>query len=354
MNILIATGGSGGHIFPAIQTAEALKTRGHHVSFAGVLGLGEDKIRALGFPLYSLSARGLNDRSWGGWLDFGATMSKAVWCSFSVIHKSSPDKIIGFGSYGAFPVVMAGILMGRPTMIHEQNVVPGKANILLSKMVKKVAISFEGSRKYFSREKTVWTGCPCHNRVVGRKSEALEAFDFSPSKKTLLLLGGSQGSQRLNEVFFKLMESLSSAHFQAIHMTGVKDYPFYRKLYERSGLAVKVCAFVNNISQAYAAADVVIARAGAATVSELGLLGLPAVLVPYPFADDHQKYNANILAACGAAIIIEQKNLSKNPLQEAVDRLLASGASREALRMKTGGLFQGNAALQLALVAEGL
>src|SRR5476651_1737572 len=149
MKILIATGGTGGHIFPAIETAKVLKVRGHQVSFAGVLGVAEDKIKALDFPVFSLSAQGLNDRSFLGWLKFGNIMSQAVWGAFGVIRKTTPDKIIGFGGYGAFPVVMAGSLMRCPVLIHEQNVLPGKANVLISKIVKKVAISFEGSRQYF-------------------------------------------------------------------------------------------------------------------------------------------------------------------------------------------------------------
>jgi UDP-N-acetylglucosamine--N-acetylmuramyl-(pentapeptide) pyrophosphoryl-undecaprenol N-acetylglucosamine transferase len=239
-------------------------------------------------------------------------------------------------------------------MIHEQNVVPGRANVLLSKAVKKVAISFEASRKYFSRTKTVWTGCPCHNSTGLSQAKARATFDLASDKKTLVLIGGSQGSQKLNEVFFKLMESLVLVDFQAIHMTGPKEYKLYQERYTQAHLPVAVYAFIDDISQAYAAADVVIARAGAATVSELGLLGLAAVLVPYPFAGNHQKYNADVLASCGAAVVIEQNNLTKNALQEAVKGLLAKGSSREALKTKTRGLLQEDAALQLALVAEGL
>ncbi|MBF0504709.1 MAG: undecaprenyldiphospho-muramoylpentapeptide beta-N-acetylglucosaminyltransferase [Candidatus Omnitrophica bacterium] len=354
MNVLIATGGSGGHIFPAIETAKALKTRGHTVTFAGVLGLGEEKIKALGYPLYSLVARGLNDRSFKGWLSFGIIMFKAVFHAFDVIKKSSPDIIIGFGGYGAFPVVMAGVLMRLPTMIHEQNVVPGRANVLLSKIVKKVAISFEGSRKYFNRAKTVWTGCPCQHNVGTSQSEALAVFGLAEGKKTLLLLGGSQGAVKLNEIFFKLMQGLSLINFQAIHMTGKKDYSFYEKSYSETNLPVKVYAFINDMSQAYAAADIVITRAGAATISELGILGLPAILIPYPFAGNHQKHNADVLGACGAGIVIEQKDLTDRSLKKAVDRILNGDFLRENLRMRANGLFQKDAALQLALVAEGL
>ena len=273
MKILIATGGTGGHIFPAIETAKALKVRGHQVSFAGVLGLAEDKIKALDFPVFALAAKGLNDRSFLGWLNFGGIMSKAVFRSFGVVQKCTPDKIIGFGGYGAFPVVMAGSLMRCPILIHEQNVVPGKANTLLSKIAKKVAISFEGSRKYLDPAKVVWTGCPCHLSAIPTKAEGLIAFDLKENKKTIVLLGGSQGSQRLNEIFFELMNDLSPANFQAIHMTGKKDFPLYETRYREVGLPVKVYAFIDNISQAYAAADLIIARAGAATVTELGPFG---------------------------------------------------------------------------------
>jgi UDP-N-acetylglucosamine--N-acetylmuramyl-(pentapeptide) pyrophosphoryl-undecaprenol N-acetylglucosamine transferase len=350
MRILIATGGTGGHIFPAIETAKALRVRGHQVSFAGVLGPFEDKIKALGFPVFSLAAQGLNDRSFLGWFNFGSIMSQAVFRSFGVIRQIVPDKIIGFGSYGAFPVVMAGVLMRCPVLIHEQNVVPGKANALLSKVVKKVAISFEGSRRYLNPAKVVWTGCPCHHSAVPSRSEGLRAFGLEENKKTIVLLGGSQGSQRLNEIFFEIFP----VPFQAIHMTGPREFAMYEQKYRKANLPVKVYPFINNISDAYAAADVVIARAGAATVSELGLLGIPAVLIPYPFAGNHQKYNADVLADKGAAFIVEQKNLTKSSLREAVISMLSLNFSREDILRKTKGLFQTDAALQLALVTEGL
>jgi len=350
MKILIATGGSGGHIFPAIETAKALRVRGHQVSFAGVLGKTEEKIQALDFPAYSLAAQGLNDRSFFGWIHFSKIMTQAIFRSFSVVRKVSPDKIIGFGGYGSFPVVMAGSLMRCPVLIHEQNVVPGKANALLSKIVKKVAISFEGSRKYLNPAKVVWTGCPCNHGAMVSKAQGLEAFGLEANKKTIVLIGGSQGSQRLNEIFFEIFP----APFQAIHMTGTRDYALYEKKYREANLPVKVFPFINNIIHAYAAADVVIARAGAATISELGLLGIPAVLVPYPFAGNHQKYNADVLGDCGAAVIIEQKDLTRDSLREAVNQMLSSSFSREDILKKTQRLFQTDAALQLALVAEGL
>ncbi|MDE1921165.1 MAG: undecaprenyldiphospho-muramoylpentapeptide beta-N-acetylglucosaminyltransferase [Candidatus Omnitrophica bacterium] len=354
MKILIATGGTGGHIFPAIETAKALRTRGHQVIFAGVLGGNEAKIRELDFPVFSLSARGLNDTSFKGWLTFGRVMSQAIFRSFGVVQKCAPDKIVGFGSYGAFPVVMAGALMRRPLLIHEQNVVPGRANALLSRVAGKIAISFEGSRKYFAPAKAVWTGCPCHYKSLPSRAQGLIAFDLKQNKKTIVLIGGSQGSQRLNEVFFEMVKDLPPANFQAVHMTGPKEFATYEARYAKENLPVKACAFIDDITQAYAAADIVIARAGAATVNELGLLGIAAVLVPYPFAGDHQKHNARVLADAGVAIVIEQKDLTKSSLKEAVTRMLFSNYSRQDILKKTQGLFQTDAALQLALVTEGL
>jgi len=354
MKILIATGGTGGHIFPAIETAKALRVRGHQVSFAGVLGLSEDKIKALDFPVYQLSAHGLNDRSFLGWLNFVGIMSQAIFRSFGVVRQCAPDKIIGFGGYGAFSVVMAGVLMRCPVMIHEQNVLPGKANALLAKLVRKVAISFEGSREYFDQSKVVWTGCPCHHSAVPSKAEGIFAFGLEENVKTIVLLGGSQGSQRLNETFFELMKDLYPAGFQAIHMTGPKELPVYESRYREAALPVKPYGFINNISQAYAAADVIIARAGAATITELGLLGIPAVLIPYPWAGNHQKYNAEVLADKGVAVILDQKDMTKSSLKEAVTGVLYSNLSREEILKKTKGVFQNDAALQLALVIEGL
>ncbi|MDE2027597.1 MAG: undecaprenyldiphospho-muramoylpentapeptide beta-N-acetylglucosaminyltransferase [Candidatus Omnitrophica bacterium] len=354
MKVLIATGGTGGHIFPAIETAKALRTRGHQVSFAGVLGSNEAKIRELDFPVFALSAQGLTDVTFKGWLKFAGIMGQAVFRSFSVVRKCAPDKIMGFGSYGAFPVVMAGALMRYPVVIHEQNVVPGRANAFLANIVRKVAISFESSRQFFAPGKAIWTGCPCHYKSLPSKAEGLLAFDLKENKNTLVLVGGSQGSQKLNEVFFEMMKDMPPADFQAIHMTGVKEFAKYEALYHQESLPVKVCAFIDNITHAYAAADLVIARAGAATINELGLLGIAAVLVPYPFAGNHQKYNARILAMAGAAALIEQRDLTKASLKEAVARMLFSNFTREDILKKTKGLFQADAALQLALVTEGL
>ncbi|MBI4310116.1 MAG: UDP-N-acetylglucosamine--N-acetylmuramyl-(pentapeptide) pyrophosphoryl-undecaprenol N-acetylglucosamine transferase [Candidatus Omnitrophica bacterium] len=354
MKVLFATGGSGGHIFPALQTALELKKRGHEVLFAGALGMAQDKIEAAGFNCRAIGAQGFKDRSPWGVLCFSFSMARAFAQSIGIVRRAAPDKIVGFGGYGAFSIMLAGILLGRRTMIHEQNVLPGKANRILGPWVKKIAVSFKDSLEYFSSGKTVWTGCPCHDRRPSRcRQEILSAFGLKPQGKIIALLGGSQGSRRLNEVFFEAMQVLTRrGGMQAVHMTGKNDHAVYAQKYKESGMPVVVSAFISPVEELYAAADVMVSRAGAATVSELGAFAVPAVLVPYPFAGHHQKHNALVPARVFAAILIEQDHLTVESLVHAIDRCLGEDFTRARIHEKTKGSFVKDAALRLADAVE--
>ncbi len=349
MRIVIATGGTGGHIFPALQTACVLKDHGHEVIFAGALGLGEEKIKARGFKTITIKTRGLTNRSLIGLFGFSFLMLQAVRVAIQALKEMQPDKVIGFGGYGSFAVVLAARLLHIPTMIHEQNVVPGKANRLLAKVVKKVAISFPETQNYINPHKTVLTGCPCHQqKPLQSKESLLKKFSLASDRATILVLGGSQGSQKLNEIFFAMISSGGQQiPVQAIHMTGTKDYALYRQGYQNSSLPVKVFEFISPIEEAYAISDVVIARAGAATVWELGFFAVPSILVPYPLADGHQKYNAQLLVRGGLAQMIEQKDLTPDILKKAVQSLLETKFDRKAL-------FNNHPAQELALAVENL
>ena len=180
MKVLIATGGSGGHIFPALQTALQLKKQGVEVIFVGTLLMAEAKIRSEGFECYILDAQGFVGRSISGFYRFSSLMCKAFAQSVTILRTCKPDKIIGFGGYGSFPVVLAGCVLGVPCMIHEQNIMPGKANRILAKLVKKVAVAFKASVRFFGK-KAVWTGCPCHDQPSNRlKSEICKSFGLNP------------------------------------------------------------------------------------------------------------------------------------------------------------------------------
>ncbi|MBI3602280.1 MAG: undecaprenyldiphospho-muramoylpentapeptide beta-N-acetylglucosaminyltransferase [Candidatus Omnitrophica bacterium] len=349
MRIVIATGGTGGHIFPALQTACVLRDRGHEVIFAGVLALSEEKVKAQGFKTIVIKARGLTNRSLTGLLQFSFFMLQAIGSAIQALGQTQPDKVIGFGGYGSFAVVLAARLLHIPTMIHEQNMVPGKANRLLAKVVKKVAISFLETQNYLNPHKIVLTGCPCHQqRSLESRENLLQKFSLEADRATILLLGGSQGSQKLNEVFFAMMSSGGQHRpVQAIHMTGAKEYLLYTTKYQNSSLPVKVFEFISPIEEAYAIADVVIARAGAATVWELGFFAKPSILVPYPLADGHQKYNAQLLVRGGLAQMIEQKDLTADILKKAVQSLLETKFDRQAL-------FSNHPDQELALAVENL
>ncbi len=355
MKVILATGGSGGHIFPALETALELRKRGHEVFFAGVLGIAQEKINGLGFTCQNIVAQGFQDRSISGCCSFALAMARAIIQSVKIINRIKPDKIIGFGGYGSFALISAGTMLRYPTMIHEQNVVPGKANRILSKCVQKIAVSFKSSFRYLGTAKTVWTGCPCHDQPSLRSREDIcRQFGLRPEKKIIALLGGSQGSKRLNEVFYETMAVLGTrGNIQAVHMTGKNEFDAYRTKYQESKFPVIPFAFISPIEELYSIVDIVITRAGAATISELGAFAIPSVLVPYPFAGNHQKYNALVLKEAGAAIMIEQKDLTVGALIHAIDQYVQSDC-RDHLRAKLMGLFVNNAAQRLADAVESL
>jgi UDP-N-acetylglucosamine--N-acetylmuramyl-(pentapeptide) pyrophosphoryl-undecaprenol N-acetylglucosamine transferase len=356
MRIVIATGGTGGHIFPALQTANVLKARGHDLFFVGSLGLGEEKVKAQGFFAIPIRARGLTGKTPVVLFKFISSMIYGFGRSMGALKQINPDKVIGFGGYGSFAVVLAARVLNIPTMIHEQNVVPGKANRLLAKIVKRIALSFPATSRYLNVQKTIWTGCPCHQvkPLVDRES-LYQKFSLDPKHKTILVIGGSQGSHRLNKVFFEMISSLAKEqNIQAIHMTGKREYSLYKEKYQNSSLPVTLLEFISPIEEAYAISDVAIARAGAATVSELGSFAIPTVFVPYPLADGHQKYNAEVLSALGLAKIIEEKDLTSDQLKMSLKILLSSSLDRVAWQEKTRPLFKESPAEELASAVENL
>ena len=351
MKILLATGGSAGHIYPALAVAKELNRLGHDVSFAGVFGAWEKDVRQAGYPLHPVSARGFNPRHWGRAGISCLYMLKSLRESDILFNTSRPEAVLGFGGYGAFPVVFRAICRRYPTMIHEQNVRPGRANRLLAPWVSKVAISFEASRRYFRGRKTVLTGYPAY-RVTASSGDAVKAreiFGLHGERSTLLVLGGSQGSRRINMMFKEALELLKlQLPLQVIHITGPKDYTEMSQFYSQQDIPHFLSAFINNMDQAYQAADVVVARAGAGTVMEIAAFGLPAVLIPYPYAAGHQKENAQELATAGSALIMEERKLTPVSLKDCLLNMLSRGGRHEARDQRPHPIFQPQAARRLA------
>lgn len=333
MKIALATGGSGGHIFPALKTAEQLKKEGHEVFFIGALSSVEERLKTAGFPYIILNAEGFSLKEF---FRFWSLMTKAIAQSREFLDTWKPDMVVGFGSYSSFPVLYAASRAKIPSMLHEQNVIPGKANKLSARFVRKIAVSFDETRASFSGRNVIWTGCPCNSQPPKEsKLDILQSFGFSYDRPTFLVLGGSQGSHRLNEIFFEAIPSLGN--IQVIHMTGKSDEQVYLRKYSEVNIPYHVCSFLNNIQQAYAVADIVIGRAGAATVSELASFGLPSVLIPYPFAHSHQAANARVLEKAGVAVVIEQKGMTAKMLVDAVRALQSWNLTPAIVRQRLKG-----------------
>lgn len=320
MRIVFATGGSGGHLFPALKTAEFLRSLGHDIYFVGAFRFGKDKLLKSGFNFIELDIEGLSLRRP---LSLVKLINATRLC-LGRLKALNVQVVVGFGGYGSFPAVMAAVLLKLPTMIHEQNVIPGKANKLLSKFVRKIAISFQESAAYFDRRKVVLTGCPCHGKSAKQeRDKVLMKLGFNDASKTLLVIGGSQGSQNINKAFIEAItkvEGLDS--IQVIHSCGAADVDFLSAAYKKMNVHAAVFKFIDNIEEIYTITDVVIARAGALCVCEIACFGLPAILIPYPHAHGHQKANALELVKTGPGIVIEEQTLTSEFLVQAITEQL--------------------------------
>lgn len=336
MRIVIATGGSGGHLFPALRVGIELRNLKHDVFFLGSLGVGVEQIKKNGFLFQHLTARGFKSKNPIEVLLVVWAMFKAIVSSLRFLRTYKPDAVIGFGGYGAFPGMMGAVLLGYPTLIHEQNVIPGKANRLLAKLVGKIAISFQATTKYLNPRKCVLTGCPTNFQLSKlNKKEILKSFYLEDNKITLLVFGGSQGSQKINKVFLATAALLKSKiNFQVIHACGKNNFNDIKKQYEQLGVHCATYEFLENISDAYQMADLVICRSGALTVTEVALFEKKAIFIPYPFAHGHQIENAKVLEDTGLAKIIKEDVLTPETLEQAILSSLNKSFSVQEIEQK--------------------
>ena len=351
MKIVIGTGGSGGHLFPALKVAEELKRQSHEVVFIGSFRDGAlETIQNSGFSFENLSIQGFTAENVAKIFSSARLMCRGYGQSRQLLKKFKPQVVVGFGGYGSFPVVLAAIFLRIPTLIHEQNVIAGRANKILAKGVNRIAVSFPQAEGYFRKEKVILTGCPCH--VSGRKFERetlLKEFNFEHDRMTLLVLGGSQGSHRINEIVFEAIKILKAKQpFQVIHLTGAKDYSQLKIRYQELGIPFALFAFLDKMEEAYSLADLVISRAGAVTVTEIAMARLPAILIPYPFAGGHQMYNAKVLNDVGTARIVNDKELSASRLVEDVLGIVDSPQNFQEKFKAAQNLCFPDAAIRLA------
>lgn len=331
MKILIAAGGSGGHIFPAVALARTLKDKGSDtdIKFVGSdKGLDKRIFEKEDFKFSLLSANKMPYRMTFGILLFCIKLAfdivKALW----IVISYGPDVVVGFGGYVSGPVIFVSYLLGIPRIAHEQNVVPGRANRLIFKMADKIAISFKETIAFLGPEakKAFYTGNPIRTDVFKNdKRGGVERLGLDSRKFTILVIGGSQGAHFLNETFVNALSELDEKireSLQVIHITGLKDYEWAQNFYKDLNLEHRVYSFIDKIEEAYSASDLVITRSGASAVFEIAFFGRPMILIPYPFAMSHQAENAKVFSEKGAAITIDEKDLSAKLFKDNIASLL--------------------------------
>ncbi|GHV52205.1 UDP-N-acetylglucosamine--N-acetylmuramyl-(pentapeptide) pyrophosphoryl-undecaprenol N-acetylglucosamine transferase [Deltaproteobacteria bacterium] len=352
--VIVTTGGTGGHIFPALAVAEAIKTHHHDASvlfMGGKYGPEGDLAAQAGLEFVGLPVRGFIGRG-SGMLGAGFGMLRALAKAGIVMRRFKPEAVIGFGGYAAFAGVMAARHSGVKTAIHEQNSVPGVANRILARFADKVFVSLPDVRVCFPEKKTTFTGNPVRRSIAElAKSERNPVREGS---KNILILGGSQGAKAINDCIIANLPALLDAGCNLWHQAGQADFARVCDSYRKGGgEKMRVAGFIQDMPSAYAWADIVICRAGATTIAELTCAGLPAIFIPFPAAThDHQTHNARQLTAVGAAELIPQPQLEAgkgNPaiLVERVLAILADGEKRQVMRDGMCSLARPDAAMIL-------
>ena len=349
-NILLTTGGTGGHIFPALAVAEELRRRNPNANllFVGSLyGPEERLMRQAGIPFEGLPVRGLLGRGFKA-VGAGAQMAVAVAKSVGIIRRFKPDVVAGFGGYAAFAPLLAGRLMGVPGVLHEQNAIAGTSNRFLARIARRVCISLPNTSG-FDMKKCVFTGNPVRAAVT-----AVGQISRQRQSRRLLVMGGSQGAHALNAFMLENLAEFRGAGVEIRHQTGVTDEGSVRAAYVAAGYAPEcVSAFIDDMAGAYAWADVALCRAGASTVAELCAAGLPSVLVPFPYAiHDHQTRNAEVLTRSGAAMLVPEGCMAVQHMSDILLRLLTMPGEREPMAAAALSAARPDAAARVVAVLE--
>lgn len=311
---IISGGGTGGHIYPAVAIANELKAQYPDAEFLFVGAQDKmemQKVPQAGYPIEGLWIAGLQRKLTLQNALFPVKLASSLLKSFRIVKKFKPDVVIGTGGFASGAVLKVASMLGIPTVIQEQNSYPGITNKLLAKKANKICVAYENLERFFPKEKMMLTGNPVREDLIevgSKKEEAVSYFKLDASKKTLLVLGGSLGARRINQLIEKELDFLLSKNIQILWQCGklyLKDYEKYN-----SKGNVQVTAFIDRMDLVYAAADVVISRSGASSVSELCIIGKPTIFIPSPnVAEDHQTKNAKAIVDKNGALLIKESDL---------------------------------------------
>ncbi len=371
IRVIISGGGTGGHIFPAIAIANALKAkvRDIEILFIGAKGRMEmEKVPAAGYPIEGLAISGFQRRLTWKNLTFPFKLIGSILKARSIISKFKPDLVIGVGGYASGPTLRVATSRNIPALIQEQNSFPGVTNRLLGNKVQKICVAYGGMNKYFPENKIVFTGNPIRQEVVkisDKKEAALQFFGLAPERKTVLVVGGSLGAGTINQAMLKFVkESAEDHHIQVLWQTGKYYFETVRASLTEPGSKIKnqksniknlvILPFIDRMDLAYAVADIIVSRAGAIAISELCVIGKPVILVPSPnVAEDHQTKNARALESRKAALLIPDKEAIAS-LGKTIVETLENEVLQSTLKKNIAALGISNAADKIADVALSL
>jgi UDP-N-acetylglucosamine--N-acetylmuramyl-(pentapeptide) pyrophosphoryl-undecaprenol N-acetylglucosamine transferase len=347
MRAILAGGGTGGHVIPALAIADQLKkTYNAEILFIGTArGIENRLVPAAGYPLQLVRVGALKNVSLTTRLKTAFDLPRALWDAGRMLNEFAPDVVIGVGGYASGPAMLSALVKHIPTLAFEPNVVPGFANRMVARFVSGAAVHFEETAKYFRHAEV--TGVPVRHAF----------FEIQPKRggaPTLLVFGGSQGAHAINEAMFRCLPVLlrEAPGIRIIHQTGERDYNDARAAYSALGESAEVFKFIEDMPTAFARADLVVCRSGASTVAEITAAGKPAVFVPFPrAADDHQRINAEALARHGAAVVVEESKLEGVWLAETIAALLQDPRRLDQMSHAARELAHPNAAQDIAALA---
>lgn len=351
VNILLSGGGTGGHIYPAIAIANELKQR-HPDSkflFVGAEGRMEmEKVPQSGYDIEGLNITGLQRSLTLKNLSFPFKLISSLFKANRIIRKFKPNVVIGTGGFASGPTLFIANKKAIPSLIQEQNSYPGITNKMLAKNVKKICVAYDGLDRYFPSDKLIKTGNPVRQDLLDidqKREQALEHFNLDADKKTLVILGGSLGARAINQVLEKYIQTILKNKLQVIWQSGKLYFDEYKKYSELDG--VQVHEFIQHMDLLYAAADILISRAGAGSISELCIVGKPVIFIPSPnVAEDHQTKNARSVTDKGAAILLGEDQIDELPT--VIEELLLDETKQESLGKNIKKLALPNATKQIA------
>ena len=356
MKIIVSGGGTGGHIYPALTLIRTLQQKVDklEVLYVGThAGLEADIIPKEGIPFATVDLQGFKRSLSPENLLRAARAIKGVGKAMGIVRKFQPDVVVGTGGYVCGPVLMDASLLGIPSLIQEQNVIPGITNKILSKFVNKIATGYQEANGAFPAKKVVFTGNPIRQEVMAQRQEVdYEAFDLHPGTTTILVSGGSRGARTINRAMVEVLKHYAGRRdVQILHATGKGEYEDIISRISAAGLDlqqadnIKVKPYLYNMPQAMAIADLAIFRAGATGLAELTAKGIPAILVPYPYAaENHQEHNARAVEKAGAARVILNKDLTAQGLIQAIDELIGKPEKLQAMAKASAKLGRPEAA----------